>query len=33
MVGIVISVTEELSRDIDVLNQLVYTSQVTLGNL
>ena len=33
MVGIVISVTEELSRDIDVLNQLVYTSQVTLVNL
>jgi hypothetical protein len=33
MVGIVISVAEELSRDIDVLNQLVRTSQVTLGNL
>jgi hypothetical protein len=33
MDGIVISVEEELSRGIDALNQLVRTSQVTLGNL
>ena len=33
MGGIVISVAEEVSRVIDDLNQLVRTSQVTLGNL